>query len=70
MNNKGFDIVILDKYKKLRAVSFFKKEVKSSLNCNQMCISILLFKGFPLFGSDFFFFQKDPSILKFSKNKT
>ena len=59
MNNKGFDIVNLDKYKKLRAVSFFKKEVKSSLNCNQMCISILLFKGLPLLDR-FFFFPKRP----------
>ena len=60
MNNKGFDIVNLDKYKKLRAISFFKKEVKSSLNCNKMCISILLFKGLPLLDRIFFFFPKRP----------
>ena len=69
MNNKGFDIVNLDIYKKLIAVSFFKKEVKSNLNCNKMCISILLFKGLPLLDR-IFFFQKDPSTLKFSINKT
>ena len=28
MNNEGFDIVNLDKWKKLRAISFFKKKLK------------------------------------------
>ena len=28
LNNDGFDIINLDKYKKLRALSFFKKKLK------------------------------------------